>query len=234
MTEYLRPPDDIVAVLDAPGPPGAYPSPDCRSILLADRWTYPPVERLARPWLGLAGVRVDPTLGARRRIDAITAMTVVDVEDATTQGVAVPEGSLLSPPQWSPDSTRFAFTREARQGIELWVGDARAATAWPLPDLAVNDTIVAVAAGSLSFAATSRGLRGHAMASGCWGRSGPRTAAKLRLRASANPSGPRVEETAGKHSSAGDVPGSTPRRCRRRSVRLVRSVTAGVDRSGHR
>ena len=200
MTEYLRPPDDIVAVLDAPGPPGAYPSPDCRSILLADRWTYPPVERLARPWLGLAGVRVDPALGARRRIDAITAMTVVDVEDATTQGVAVPEGSLLSPPQWSPDSTRFAFTREARQGIELWVGDARAATAWPLPDLAVNDTIVAVAAGSLSFAAGSQGF--------AWSRDGQRLLGAIRPAdggeapppRSTNPSGPRVEETAGKHS----------------------------------
>jgi dipeptidyl aminopeptidase/acylaminoacyl peptidase len=200
VTEYLRPPQDILTVLDAPVPPGAYPSPDGRAILLADRWTYPPVERLARPWLGLAGVRVDPALGGRRRIDAITAMTVVAVEDATTQAVGVPEGSLLGPPRWSPDSRRFAFTREAHQGIELWVGDARTGAAWQLPDVAVNDIIAAVAAGALRFQATPPAF--------AWSRDGqwllaavrPANSGEAPFRRSTDSIGPRVEETAGKHS----------------------------------
>jgi dipeptidyl aminopeptidase/acylaminoacyl peptidase len=200
VTEYLQPPANIVAVLDAPVPPGAYPSPDGRAILLADRWSYPPVERLARPWLGLAGVRVDPGPGARRRIDAITAMTIVAVEDATPTAVGAPEGSLLGAPRWSPDSRRFAFTREAQQGIELWVGDARTGAAWQLPDLAVNDTIVAIAPGSVGFAATPPAF--------AWSRDGQRLLAAIRPagggeappRRSTKPNGPRVEETAGKHS----------------------------------
>ena len=143
---------------------------------------------------------MDPALGAHRRIDAITAMTIVAVEDATALAVGAPEGSLLGAPRWSPDSRRFAFTREAPQGIELWVGDARTGAAWPLPDLAVNDAIVAIAPGSLGFAATSSAFE--------WSRDGQRLLAAIRPadggeappRRSGKPSGPRVEETAGKHS----------------------------------
>ena len=199
MTEYLRPPEDIVKVLDAPLPPGAYPSPNCRAIVLADRWTYPPVERLARPWLGLAGVHVDPATGARRRLEAVTAMTIVAVDDATTRAVGVPESSLLGPPRWWPESTRFAFAREAGLGIELWVGDAGTGAAWQLPGLAVNDTIAAVAPGSVGFAATASGV--------AWSHDGQRLLAALRPaegealpRRRANSTGPRVEETAGKRS----------------------------------
>jgi dipeptidyl aminopeptidase/acylaminoacyl peptidase len=199
VTEYLRPPDDIVKVLDAPLPPGAYPSPNCQAIVLADRWTYPPVERLARPWLGLAGVRLDPATGARRRLEPVTAMTIVAVDDGSTRAVGVPEGSLLGPPRWSPDSTRFAFTREAGQGIELWVGDAGTGAAWHLAGLALNDTIAAVAPGSIGFAATASAV--------AWSRDGQRLLAALRPAAAealprrrAKSTGPRVEETAGKHS----------------------------------
>jgi dipeptidyl aminopeptidase/acylaminoacyl peptidase len=203
----MRPPDDIVAVLDTPAPPSAYPSPDCRTIVLADRWAYPPVERLARPWLGLAGVRVDPARGSRRRTDAITAMTIVAVEDAAAQAVGVPDGSLLvpdgsllGPPRWSSDSRRFAFTREAPHGIELWVGDARSCNAWRLPDVALNDTIVAVGPGSLIFDAASPAFG--------WSRDGKRLLAATRPAGgdeappwpSTNSSGPRVEETTGKRS----------------------------------
>ncbi|HTT90069.1 MAG TPA: prolyl oligopeptidase family serine peptidase [Acidimicrobiales bacterium] len=202
MTEYLLPPDDIVALLDAPGPPSAYPSPDCQTILLADRWTYPPVERLARPWLGLAGVRVDPALGGRRRIDAITAMTIVTVDDATAKAVDAPEGSKLGPPRWSPDSRRFAFTREADHGIELWVGDARSGAIRRVPGLAVNDTIAAVA-GALRLPASPTAF--------AWSRDGQQLLAAIRPVAAGeapplpgpSPSGPRVEETAGKHSELG-------------------------------
>ena len=199
MTQYLEPPDDIIAILDAPAPPSAYPSPDCRAVLLADRLALPPVERLARPWLGLAGVRVDPVLGARRRVDAITALSIVDVDDASTKAIAMPEGPLLGPPRWSAGSTRFAFTREDAKGLELWVGDARTGTVRQLPDLALNDTIIAVAAGlpglgtSPAFA-WSRDSQRLLVAARPFGRE---VAPPPR---SAKPIGPRVEETAGKRS----------------------------------
>ncbi len=231
MTEYLRPPEDIVKVLDAPLPPGAYPSPNCRAIVLADRWTYPPVERLARPWLGLAGVRVDPATGARRRLEAVTAMTIVAVDDATTRAVGVPEGSLLGLPRWSPDSTRFAFTREAGQGIELWVGDAGTGAAWQLPGLAVNDTIAAVAPGSVGFAATASAV--------AWSRDGQRLLAALRPaegealpRRRANSTGPRVEETAGKRSEQATYQDLLRDDADEEAFAWFAKCTAGVGRSG--
>jgi dipeptidyl aminopeptidase/acylaminoacyl peptidase len=126
-------------------------------------------------------------------------MSLVDVDEATTQAVGVPGGSLLGPPRWSPDSTRFAFTREADEGIELWVGDAGTGAAWPLPNVAVNDTIAAVGPSSTGFAATGPAFT--------WSRDGRRLLAALRPaegearpRRRGNSLGPRVEETAGKHS----------------------------------
>ena len=56
---YRTPPPDVVAILDAPPLPVAIVSPDRTAILLVEQRAMPTVAELARPWLRLAGYRIN-------------------------------------------------------------------------------------------------------------------------------------------------------------------------------
>src|SRR5690242_1279070 len=57
---YDRPPKEILDVLHAPAPPTPRVSPTHDTILLVSWQAYPPMSRVATPFLRLAGVRVEP------------------------------------------------------------------------------------------------------------------------------------------------------------------------------
>src|SRR3954454_18208671 len=56
---YDQPPREILDVLHAPSPPRPYVSPTSDTILLVSWVDYPPMSRVATPFLRLAGVRVE-------------------------------------------------------------------------------------------------------------------------------------------------------------------------------
>src|SRR5687767_798840 len=114
---YLLPPPDVVEMLDAPPTPAAVLSPDRRTLLLVEYEAYPSIELLARPFLRLGGVRVDPAISGRQRTVQFTGITIVPVDGGPRTRVALPEGARIGVPVWSHDSSRFAFTRDLDDGI---------------------------------------------------------------------------------------------------------------------
>ena len=65
---YKLPPPEVVKILDAPPTPAVVVSPARDTMLLVEpEGSHPPIQQLARPLLRLAGVRIDPALGARQR-----------------------------------------------------------------------------------------------------------------------------------------------------------------------
>ncbi len=63
-------PAEIAAILDAPPPPRVVLSPTRDAMLLVESRLYPSIEELAEPVLRLAGVRINPRLGASQRLIA--------------------------------------------------------------------------------------------------------------------------------------------------------------------
>ena len=57
---YNQPPKNILDVMHAPSPPYPMVSPTQDTILLVSWQDYPPISRVATPFLRLAGVRVEP------------------------------------------------------------------------------------------------------------------------------------------------------------------------------
>src|SRR2546426_12536216 len=64
---YKTPPPDVVAMLDAPPLPAVSVSPDRAWILLVEQRSMPTVAELARPWLRLAGSRINPRTNGPRQ-----------------------------------------------------------------------------------------------------------------------------------------------------------------------
>jgi len=187
---YLTPASDIVSIIDAPPTPAAVLGPGRRFVALVHYESHPPVDYLARPYLPLAGLRLDPAIGGRQRTRRLTGFSVIALPAGQPRQIELPPGKSVSVPVWAPDGRRFAFTMDEPDGIAVWVADAQAATAAEVPSLRVRDVL---GGDPTSAGSTVR-----------WSRDG---SALLALgspsppsRPEAEPIEPRVEETSGKRS----------------------------------
>jgi dipeptidyl aminopeptidase/acylaminoacyl peptidase len=187
---YRTPAEDIVSIIDAPPTPVAALAPGRRFAALVHYESHPPVAMLARPFLSLAGIRVDPVLAGRQRTRRLTGLSVLSTASGQIRPLELPAGKSVSVPVWAPDGLRFAFTVEEPDGITVWVADAQAAIAAEVPGLRVRDVL---GGDSTSAASAVRWTRDgtHLFAFGAPG-------APPGL--PAEPIEPQIEESAGKHS----------------------------------
>ncbi len=138
---YATPGSDIVAIIDAPPTPLAYLAPGGRYAALLHYGSHPPVALLARPYLALAGLRIDPDLRCRRRLRQTTGISVIRIADGARQPLPLPAGAQLSAPVWAPDGQRFAVTVDEPDGPGVWIADAATGTVRQLPGLRVCDVL---------------------------------------------------------------------------------------------
>lgn len=186
---YKLPPPEVVKILDAPRRPGVVVSPTRDAFLLVDPEGFPPIRQLARPILKLAGVRVDPGLGALQHTIRSTGIEIVPLDGRPRKRVELPEGSRIGVVKWSPAGTSFAFTRDLADGVELWVVDAGKGKGRAIPGVRVVDVLSGGIGGDGGFQWTDdRHLVVHQVPSG----RGPAPAAPDA------PTGPNIEETTGK------------------------------------
>lgn len=183
---WKTPPKNVVDVLDAPPTPRMLVNSEGSRGLLVSFDPYPPLETLARPFLRLAGHRIDPVLSARQRTMRSRSIEVLDFQPLKRRSVALPPDASINSVRWCRDGRKFAFTNDAKDGVELWIGDAETGLAYPIKDLRVNDILDA----PFSWNADEASLLVRAVPKG-------RGAAPARPLV---PDGPVVEETSGKIS----------------------------------
>jgi dipeptidyl aminopeptidase/acylaminoacyl peptidase len=142
---YDHPPKNILDVMHAPSPPEPRVSPAGDAILLVSWQDYPPISRVAAPFLRLAGVRVEPKNHSRHDTPRGYGITPCarDFELVHTAGgaqihIALPEGACPGGPIWAADGQRFAFVNIAPDAVELWIGDARSGEIRQVPEAHLN------------------------------------------------------------------------------------------------
>ncbi len=127
---YDQPPKDVLDVLHAPAPAQPYVSPTGETILLVSWVEYPPMTRVAEPFLKLAGVRLEPN--TRRKHDTpggygvspcARDLALADVASGHDHHIALPAG-CADGFEWAPDAKHFAFRNTSSDAVELWIGDA--------------------------------------------------------------------------------------------------------------
>lgn len=142
---YQKPPKHILDVMRAPSPPVPMVSPTLDTILLVSMEDYPSIQRVATPFLRLAGVRVEPKNHSRhdtRNGYGITrralGFQLVRVSDGAQTPVTLRENMCAGMPLWSSDGKRFAFVNIAADSVELWIGDARTGQVHQIPGIQLN------------------------------------------------------------------------------------------------
>ncbi|MFN0007728.1 MAG: prolyl oligopeptidase family serine peptidase [Planctomycetota bacterium] len=120
---YRLPPPEVVALLDAPETPSVRISPDGRFMLFVERPAMPSIADVSRPWIGLAGERIDPKTNAPWQASYDTSVSLRELKGKEARRVALPEGARIAGVSWSHTSRRFAITIATDGGLELWIGD---------------------------------------------------------------------------------------------------------------
>ncbi|WP_066095833.1 S9 family peptidase [Xanthomonas massiliensis] len=143
--EYATPPPALLKVLKAPPPPTPSVDPTGQRLLLVTAQTYPSIERVARPYYKLAGVRLEPANRSRHDTRAgygipacVADFTVVDIASGKETRVPLPEDACPGMASWSPDGRQFAFQNVTASSVELWLGDAATGQAHKVPGVALN------------------------------------------------------------------------------------------------
>jgi dipeptidyl aminopeptidase/acylaminoacyl peptidase len=126
---YRLPPAEIVAMLDAPRAPGVTLNPERSWMILVHSRNLPTLLDLSEPMLGLAGRRINPRTHGAYSPTLVERMTLREVATGNEREIPLPDGGGWSAPSFSPDGTRYFFTRTTDSGIEGWTGTVAEGTA---------------------------------------------------------------------------------------------------------
>ncbi len=145
---YLQPPEPLLGVMRAPLNPLPSLDPTATRALLVRQSQYPPVERVAEPYLKLAGVRVEPRNHSRHDRSngygirtCLDGFSVLELATGAETPVQLPAGACPGSPSWSPDGQRFAFDNTTDSGVELWIGEAATGTVRRVEGVQVNTVL---------------------------------------------------------------------------------------------
>ncbi len=139
---YLTPPKNVSDVVNAAPTPNVSVSPEKDAIMLVDYNPNPSIATLARPFLKLGGLRIDPVRNSRQRITEFTAVRIQWLSNGKTVDVAPPaSGRIAGMPQFSPNGQQIAFAVDTDNGVELWVADTKNGKSKRLGNFNINDVL---------------------------------------------------------------------------------------------
>ncbi len=138
---YLKPPQVVVDILDAPGLPLAEASPDHTRLLLIERANLPSIADLAQPMLRLAGTRISPqTFGPHTGSARTIGLLIRELATGREIRVRLPDDASLGNVSWSPDGRTLTFTNTSADGIHLWTADLQTGVARRVTEKRLNAT----------------------------------------------------------------------------------------------
>lgn len=135
---YKQPPKEIMDVLSAPAIPASSISPSRDKLALLTPLRYPPIADLSQPMLRLGGTRLNPNNNAPHLQGYSVSLRFKNISDGVETPVALPEGTRISSPQWSPDGKYIAFSSAQPNGVELWIVDTATAKARKVNNVLLN------------------------------------------------------------------------------------------------
>ena len=140
---YQQPSAEVRAVLDAKVLPTHQVSPDQRTLAIVELQRHRSIAELARPFLRLAGKRIDAPSSGPQLITPIVALKLRDLNDAGAieRVVKLPAGGAFHQLRWSPDGQRFLLNRRTTGATELWVGEVASAQLRQLKDVQLNSIL---------------------------------------------------------------------------------------------
>jgi len=138
---YQKPAKPVLDVLSAPAPPTLWVNDSGSHVLIGESVRYPSIADVSKPWIGLAGVRVNPDANSAQLLTYIVSMKLKELATGKETPLVLPAGAKLGLPVWSPDGKMFAIGNTAESGTELLVGDIATGKVRRIPRVALNGVL---------------------------------------------------------------------------------------------
>ena len=142
-SNYDKPPQNVLDAMLAPSPPMPLANAAGDTLLMVSWVDYPPMTRVAEPFIRLGGLRLEPrtrarhdTPGGYQIAPCMRELAIVTVATGTETRVQLPRG-CASTVMWSADNKHFAF-RNVADSVELWLGDAANGQVHAVPNVRLN------------------------------------------------------------------------------------------------
>ncbi len=119
-TSYQTPPQEVVDIVDARPEPSVSLSPDANWMVYLDRNAMPDIADLARRYIGVAGMRIDPVANAGFQSDFFRGLSLRTRGSSRLTRIPVQDPVRIASLSWSHDSLSFVFTTPTDSGTQLW------------------------------------------------------------------------------------------------------------------
>ena len=136
--EYRKPPKEVLDVLNAPLPPVVWANQTGTHALIAQLRRYPAIADVAQPFLGLAGVRINPNTNGGQLLNYYYDLKLKELGTSREIALTLPANPKLGTPSWSPDGKTFVVVNTAADHVEMLVGDAATGKVRVIPKVALN------------------------------------------------------------------------------------------------
>ena len=143
-TEYQKPPQEILELVDVPRAPGVLMDDEKENMVLLYRDPYKSIEELSKEELRLGGLRIDPStnIGSRETYyNNVKLKNIGKKKAEIVQVEGLPENPRLTNFSWSPDQSKIALTNTTTEGVELWVLDVKTAAVSKLSEANLNANV---------------------------------------------------------------------------------------------
>ena len=141
---YKVPPKEILELVDITLPPRILMDEKKRYMVYLFRDNFKSIEQLSEPEIKLAGLRLNPKLYTKSRINYYNNIKVVYMKDNNpipNQIKGLPSKSQIANIKWSPDQTKLAMTNTSKDGVELWYIDLKKGFAKKISKPVINSTL---------------------------------------------------------------------------------------------
>ena len=137
---YLEPPDSAKELFASRPMPRVSLSPDVEHLLIAERYRFRRINKLASRVQALAGIRLNPSNNGPALPEYYFRMELKnEVPSGKPQALRLPGGlKRYSLPIWSPNGQKFAFLQYNRTEVFIHVGDAKTGSIKSFPNLKLN------------------------------------------------------------------------------------------------
>lgn len=138
---YQKPPEAMTQMIENTVQKSVIFSAHAKFMAVLTQPGYPSIEEIAQPYVGLAGLRVNPKNFGNSRSSYFANLTIrnlADKEDFELQNL--PKEAKIKDIQFSPDENYISFSLSFKNEIQLWIGDLAAKSAHRLDSVVLNDT----------------------------------------------------------------------------------------------
>lgn len=136
---YMKPPQAIVDIVDAPWTPRVSLCPDHEWLLLRQYPGYPDIAEVAQPELRLGGLRMNPKTNGPSREWYLTDLRFKKIDDGSEYDITgLPVKRHITHVSFSPKGDRISFVNTADEQLTLWCISIKDKKAWQVTDIPLN------------------------------------------------------------------------------------------------